>query len=86
MGQCRNYSQTSNPITTSASTVAVMNKDRTALILFNTGAVSVLIGIGTALIPIAAGSHLAFTDEDAPQNAITAATASGTSTLVVWEA
>lgn len=82
----RNFAQTAPAVTTSPSTIAAQNENRKALIVFNTTAVVVSIGIGTALIPIAVGGHLAFTDGVAPINAITAVTASGTGNITVWEA
>lgn len=85
MGQGRNYSQSTAAITSTPSTIAAANIRRTILIIFNVGTTSVLVGIGTAAIPIDAGSHLAFTDEDAPINAVVASTAS-TGSLVIWEA
>jgi hypothetical protein len=56
------------------------------LILFNTGTVAALVGIGTAVITIDAGNHLAFTDEDAPQNILVGKVATGTGEISVWEA
>lgn len=82
----RSYAQTSFAPTTTAGDIAAQNANRKALIIFNTGSVGVSIGIGTAVIPIAPGNHLAFTNGTAPINAITAQAASGTGALVVWEA
>lgn len=82
----RSYTQTSTTITSSSAEVVAASRDRKALILFNTGSTDIQIGIGTAAITIAASDHLAFTDGDCPINALVAATASGTSTLVVWDA
>lgn len=85
MGTGNNYNQTSVAVTSTPAVAIAANTNRTALILFNTGTTPVLVGIGTAVISIDAGNHLAFTDDDAPLNAITASTAS-TGTLVIWEA
>ena len=85
-GNARSYSQTASAPTTTPAEVLAENRNRNAVIFFNTGTVELKIGIGTALIPIAVGSHLAFTDGDAPINAITAASSTGTGALAVWEA
>lgn len=82
----RNYTETSVAITTSQTQVLPVNWDRKALILYNTGAVELLFGIGTALIPIAVGSHIAYTSNDAPMDAIVCKVASGSGSLVIWEA
>lgn len=86
MGQARNYKQTTAAPTTSPADIVALNPTRCALIIFNTGAIPVLIGIGSATITVAAGNHLAFTDEDAPMNNLTASVASGTGALTIWEA
>lgn len=82
----RNFVQTAPALTTTPSQIAAENRSRQALIVFNTMSVVVSIGIGTALIPIAAGGHLAFADGTAPINAIQAVAASGTGNIAVWEA
>jgi hypothetical protein len=86
MGSSRNYAQTTAAPTTTDAEVLAANVNRCALILFNTGAVALLIGIGTSTITIAAGNHLAFTDDDAPMNGIMAKAASGTGSMTIWEA
>jgi hypothetical protein len=82
----RNFVQTAPTVTTTPSTIVAQNENRKALIVFNTTAVVVSIGIGTALIPIAVGDHLAFVDGTAPLNAITAVAASSSGNITVWEA
>ena len=86
MDNARAYTQTSTGLTTTPATVLTENRSRKVALFFNTGTTELLIGIGTALIPIAAGDHKAFADGLAPINAITAKVAAGTGTLVVWEA
>jgi len=82
----RNYTQTPVALTSTPVTVAAYNKDRNVIIFFNTGSTEAWIGIGTAVIPIAAKNHLAFKDDLAPLNEITAQVASGSGTLTIWEA
>ena len=82
----KNYEQTAPALTTVSSTILAFNRDRKAAIIFNTSAVEIKIGVGTALIPIAVGNHLAFVDDSVPMSAIEALTSTGTGSIVVWEA
>lgn len=79
-----NYKPSSFTLTSTSTKVLDANRDRSALILFNTGANTMTFNIGTGNISIPAGDHVAFLTRP-PINTIYAASASG-STLVVWEA
>lgn len=82
----RGYVETTPSLTTTAAAILAENRERKALIIFNTSAVTIYFGIGDAYIPIDAGSHVAFTNSDCPINALVAKSASGTVNVVVWEA
>lgn len=82
----RNYVESTVAVTSVEATAVPQNRDRMAIVFFNVGATEILIGIGTAQIPIASKGHLALMNEMAPINLIKVKTASGTSSLVVWEA
>ena len=82
----RGYVETTPELTTTAAEILAENRERKALIIFNTAAVTVYFGIGDALIGIDAGSHVAFTNSDCPINAIVAKATAGTVNIVVWEA
>lgn len=77
-----NYKSTAHTLG-SAAVILPQNPDRVALILFNTSGADCTFRIGsTGNITIKNGDHVAFLDRP-PINAITA---TGTGTLVSWEA
>ena len=75
-------------VNATASVIAAADYDRNVLLLFNTGAVDVFIGLtaGTANIRIPVGSHMAFHAGIAPMNEIYGLATAGTGTLQVWSA
>lgn len=80
----KNYIDYSVTLTSTLSAIRPANLDRTALVIFNTGANDGQFTVGRALITVRAGDHVAFLDRP-PINAIDGRSAIGT-TFTVWEA
>lgn len=85
--QGNNFKETVITATTTwAPTAIELNPDRTNLIVYNTGASDLKVGISEAgSFTVPAGDALAF-GSDTPINAIGMKSLSGSTTAVIWEA
>lgn len=78
-----NYIQTSGTLSTTQTTLLAAQPTRKSLVIFNTGTVDLLFGVGTATITVKAGDHVAFLDRP-PINALVGKSSTGTANYSIW--